>query len=318
MAMDLVRRVVAGDRVAAARLISLIENGAPEAEPLLQELLPGTGRAHVVGITGAPGSGKSTLVSRLAKVLRARNKRVGIVAVDPTSPFTGGALLGDRVRMQSLTGDPGIFIRSMASRGSLGGISQATTDAVKVLDAFGCHVVLVETVGAGQGEVEIARMAHTTVVVEVPGMGDGIQVIKAGILEAADLFVVNKADKIRADQLAAELTSMLAMRDGDDGWVPPVLKTVATTGSGIGLLADALDAHRSYLMDSGEMERRCRDNALRELLNATKQRFIEDLWSELGEGEILAMAGEVAERHLSSRSAAVELVDRFRRNGQGR
>ncbi|MHB1159789.1 MAG: methylmalonyl Co-A mutase-associated GTPase MeaB [Chloroflexota bacterium] len=288
--MDLVQRVVAGDRVAAARLISLIENGAHGVERLLQELIPSTGQAHVVGVTGSPGSGKSTLVGRLARELRSRDRRVGIIAVDPTSPFTGGALLGDRVRMQNLTGDPGSSSAAWPAEVLWGGLSRATADVVKVLDAFGCQVILVETVGVGQGEVEIARTAHSTLVVEVPGMGDGIQLIKAGILEVADLFVVNKADRVRADQLVAELRSMIEMKDGHDGWVPPVLKTVATTGSGVGQLADDLEAHICYLKDSGLMEQRRLDNALREL----------------------------AGRRLSSRSAARELVSRFRRSGYGR
>lgn len=313
--MELAERVLQGDRAAAARLISLIENEDEDAEPLLQRINPYTGRAHVIGVTGSPGSGKSTLVGAMARELRARGKSVGIIAVDPTSPYSGGAVLGDRIRMQKLTGDPGVFIRSMASRGALGGLARATADAVKVLDAFGSQVILVETVGAGQGEVEIARAAHSTVVVEVPGMGDEVQVIKAGILEIADLFVVNKSDRVRADRAVSELRMLLEMKEGHDGWVPPIVKTVATTGSGIVELADALEAHLGYLTDTGEMERRRQDNALRELVEAAKQQFVGELWAELDPQELSAVMKAILERRVTTRLAAKRLVSGFRRGG---
>ncbi len=313
--MDLAERVLKGDRAAAARLISLIENEDEDAEPLLQRINPHTGRAHVIGVTGSPGSGKSTLVGAMARELRARGKSVGIIAVDPTSPYSGGAVLGDRIRMQKLTGDPGVFIRSMASRGALGGLARATADAVKVLDAFGSQVILVETVGAGQGEVEIARAAHSTVVVEVPGMGDEVQVIKAGILEIADLFVVNKSDRVRADRAVSELRMLLEMKEGHDGWVPPIVKTVATTGSGIVELADVLEAHLGYLTDTGEMERRRQDNALRELVEAAKQQFVGELWAELDPQELSAVMKAILERRVTTRLAAKRLVSSFRRGG---
>ncbi len=313
--MDLAERVIEGDRAAAARMISLIENQDEAVEDMLQAILPHTGLAHVVGVTGSPGSGKSTLVGRLARELRSRGKKVGIIAIDPTSPYSGGAVLGDRVRMQELTGDPGIFIRSMASRGALGGLSLATADAVKVLDAFGCQVVLVETVGAGQGEVEIARTAHTTIVVEVPGMGDEVQVIKAGILEIADLFVVNKADRVRADRVVADLRMMLEMKESRNGWVAPIVQTIATAGSGVAELADALEAHWSYLNVSGEGELRRRDNTLRELVEATKQQFIGELSAELGPAGLSAVVGDILDRRQTSRAAARRLVNRFRGGG---
>ncbi|MBE9507705.1 MAG: methylmalonyl Co-A mutase-associated GTPase MeaB, partial [Chloroflexi bacterium] len=221
--MELVSQALAGNRYALARLLSLVEDGGADARAALGALYPHTGQAHIVGVTGAPGTGKSTLVNELAKVLRTQDATVGIVAVDPSSPFTGGALLGDRVRMRDLAGDPGIFIRSMATRGSLGGLARATSDAVKVLDAVGFSVVLVETVGAGQAEVDIARTAHTTVVVEAPGLGDEVQALKAGLLEIADVLVVNKADRPGAAQ-AARVLEMVIGRNashegvGEDGW----------------------------------------------------------------------------------------------------
>ncbi|RME35216.1 MAG: methylmalonyl Co-A mutase-associated GTPase MeaB, partial [Thermoflexia bacterium] len=236
--MELASRVLAGDRRALARLISLIEDEAPSVQDALSALHPHTGRAHIVGITGAPGTGKSTLVNELAKGFRARGETVGIIAVDPTSPFTGGALLGDRVRMRDLAGDPGVFIRSMATRGSLGGLARATGDVVRVLDAAGFSTILVETVGVGQAEVDIARTAHTTVVVEAPGLGDDVQALKAGLMEIADILVVNKADRpgaaqtVRALEVALELGWNSAAQ-AQNRWRPPVLQTVALDGTGV-------------------------------------------------------------------------------------
>ncbi len=215
--MELVEAVLSGDRRAMARLITHIENGADDAHASLAQIYPHTGQAHIIGITGSPGTGKSTLVNELAKAYRASARRVGVVAVDPTSPFSGGAILGDRIRMRDLAGDPGVFVRSMATRGSLGGLARATADAVKVLDAAGFEIVIVETVGAGQSEVGIAETAHTVVVVEVPGMGDEVQAIKAGILEIADVFAVNKADREGADRTASALEMMLDLGVADSG-----------------------------------------------------------------------------------------------------
>lgn len=308
---DLASRITAGDRKAAARLISLIENGDEAAEAHLKAIVPHTGHAHIVGITGPAGSGKSTLVWRLVGEYRARGKRVGVVAVDPSSPFTGGAVLGDRVRMQDLALDRGVFIRSMASRGALGGLARATADVVKVLDAYGSDVVLIETVGAGQDEVDIARTAHTTVVVQVPGMGDEIQAIKAGILEIGDVFAVNKSDRVRADMAVSEIRMMIESGTREPSWVPPIVKTVATSGQGVGELADAVDRHIAHLKDSGELATRLAENAERELVEATRQRFIEEMRSAHGE-EFERMVEDVTERRIDARSAARRLVEEFR------
>ncbi len=226
-------QIVGGDVRALARAATAIENRRPEALALLQELFPLTGRATVIGITGAPGAGKSTLVDQLARELRREGRTVGIVAVDPTSPFSGGAILGDRIRMLAHHADPGVFIRSMATRGSLGGLAAATTDITLLLDAAGKETILVETVGVGQDEVEVCRLADVTVVVLVPGMGDDVQAIKAGIMEIADLFVINKSDRPGADTLEHELRTLLSFGASRDGWEPPILRAVATEGKGI-------------------------------------------------------------------------------------
>ncbi len=258
--MDIVERVLGGDRRALARIVTLIENEAPEAHDYLAQLYQQSGRAQIVGITGSPGAGKSTLVTQLCRELRRRELRIGVVAVDPSSPFTGGAILGDRIRMQELAGDPNVFIRSMASRGSLGGLAASTRDVARALDAAGYQVVIIETVGAGQAEVEIVRAAHTVLVVAVPGMGDDIQALKAGILEIADIFVVNKADRPGADQTAAELRMLLSLvakqPKSPDVWRVPILKTSATQGEGINELIDAIFRHRVFLSESGQLAQR--------------------------------------------------------------
>ncbi len=286
MAEDLFERLIAGDRRAAARAISLVENGGPGAPEIIRRLHRHTGRAHIVGITGPPGAGKSTLVAAVARELRSRERTVGIVAIDPTSPFSGGALLGDRVRMQELATDKGVFIRSMASRGSLGGVARATNDAVNVLDAFGRDVIIVETVGAGQVEVDIVRFAHTSVVVTMPGAGDEIQAIKAGILEIGDVFVVNKADREGAARTSLELALMLELSPrGQDAWTPPIRKTVATTGEGVGELVDALLDHFTYLRAHDLLEAKQRERMVSEMLEIINQRVgsaVKDLLREDG------------------------------------
>ena len=254
---ELAERVAAGDLRGLARAASLVENGGAEADALLQELFPRTGHALILGITGAPGAGKSTLVDHIARRLRSEGKTVGIIAVDPTSPYTGGAILGDRIRMQNHHADPGVFIRSMATRGWMGGLARATTDMALLLDAAGRDVVIVETVGVGQDEVEIARLADVTVVVLVPGTGDDVQAIKAGIMEIADVFVVNKADLAGAPKLERDIRANLGLAKRPDGWTPPVVMAVATEASGIDEL---LEAARSY-HDTG-LNRRAIDRDL--------------------------------------------------------
>jgi LAO/AO transport system kinase len=261
--MSLVKAVLKGERLALARLLTQVENDTPAGRAALDELFPHTGQAHLIGVTGSPGTGKSSLVNHLARALRkAKSQRVGIIAVDPSSPFTGGALLGDRVRMRDLAGDPGVFIRSMAARGALGGLARSTAAVAQALDAAGFQIILIETVGAGQSEVDIARLAHTTLVVEAPGLGDDIQAIKAGILEIADILVVNKADRPGVENAERALRAMLELANpgrkgpGEQAWKPPVLRTVASLGEGIDELAEEIFAHARYLRQSGGWQAR--------------------------------------------------------------
>lgn len=309
--MELVAEALDGDRYALARLISLVEDDGIEAQEALAALYPSTGQAHLVGVTGPPGSGKSTLVNEFAKALRARDVTVGIVAVDPTSPFTGGALLGDRVRMRDLAGDPGVFIRSMATRGSLGGLAQATNDVVKVLDAAEFDVILIETVGAGQAEVEIARTAHTTVVLEAPGMGDEVQALKAGLMEIADILVVNKADRPGASRTARAL-EMAVNRNmaSDDGhWRPPILQTVALDGSGVSEVLQAIEEHREYLCTSGLLAKRERMRVQAELLNLLQHKLLDQLLDKAGEEQMEAWIERIAAREVDVYTATRELCE---------
>jgi LAO/AO transport system kinase len=257
--MDLIARILEGDVRAAGRLITMVENATPEAVAALKALYPHTGHAYVIGVTGPPGSGKSTLTDRITRELRQLGRTVGIIAVDPTSPFTGGAILADRIRMQRHSLDEGVFIRSMASRGHLGGLSRSTNDVVDVLDAMGKDYVLVETVGVGQAEVDIMRTAHTTLVVAVPGLGDEIQAIKAGIMEIGDLFVVNKADREGADRTVLEIEMMLEHGESDDGWHPRIFKTVASRGEGVEALTQGVLEHREFLFEEDGHGRKRRE-----------------------------------------------------------
>lgn len=265
--MDIAKELLAGNRLALSRAITAIENEYDEATEIMRELYPHTGHAYVLGITGPPGAGKSTMTEKIAKAYRDQGKTVGIIAVDPTSPFTGGAILGDRIRMNSLTLDEGVFIRSMGTRGSLGGLSHKTADAVKALDAFGKDIIIVETVGVGQSEVDIVKAADTTVVVLIPGMGDDIQAIKAGILEIGDLFTVNKSDLDGADKLVKEINMMLDLDSLMTDWRPPISKVVASRGEGIDLLLADVAKHRSYIEGNGELNRRRTKRAKDELLD---------------------------------------------------
>jgi LAO/AO transport system kinase len=310
--VDLVAQTLAGDRRALARLISRVEDNAPSARQALAALYAHTGQAHLIGVTGAPGTGKSTLVNQMAKALRAQERTVGVVAVDPTSPFSGGALLGDRVRMRDLSGDPGIFIRSMATRGSLGGLAQATDDVVKVLDAAGFDVVLIETVGAGQSEVEIARTAHSTVVIEAPGLGDDVQALKAGLLEIADVLVVNKSDRPEAARTVRALEATLALgrsNHPEDGWEPPILQTVALDGTGVPELLDAVAAHRSYLEQSGSWTHRERNRARTNLTRALERELIDQLTRRVGPDALERWVDRIVAREVDAYAAAHALIE---------
>jgi LAO/AO transport system kinase len=307
--VDLVTEALEGNRLALARLISVIEDDGAEAQRALSGLYPHTGQAHLVGVTGPPGSGKSTLVNAFAKTLRGRDITVGIIAVDPTSPFSGGALLGDRVRMRDLAGDPGVFIRSMATRGSLGGLAQATNDVVKVLDAAKFQMVLIETVGAGQSEVEIARTAQTTVVLEAPGMGDEVQALKAGLMEIADILVVNKADRPGAARTARALEMAInrSLPLDDSIWHPPILQTVALDGSGVPEVLEAIEAHRDHLRASGLLAKRERLRVEAELLNVLQRHLLGQLVAEVGQAQLQSWIERIAAREVDVYTAAREL-----------
>jgi LAO/AO transport system kinase len=318
--MTLLDSLLSHDRRALARLITQIENDRPEARAALAALYPRGGRAQVVGITGAPGTGKSTLVNELARVYRRQDRTVAIVAVDPTSPFTGGAILGDRIRMRDLAGDAGVFIRSMATRGSLGGIARASGDVVSVLDAAGFDVVLIETVGAGQSEVEIAQLAQTTVVVEAPGLGDDVQAIKAGILEIADVLVVNKADQPNAEAAVRALRGMLSLghpvRRGPSSaggeaalWEVPICETAAIDGRGVVEVAAAVDRHRSFLETSGDLIRRQRERIRRQIESTLRDLLYVGFTGRNGSRERIEQAVEaVMHRSIDPYSAAEEML----------
>ena len=326
---ELVAQLCQGNRRALARTITLIETGGAAAHELLTRLYPLTGQATVIGVTGSPCTGKSTLVNAVAKVYRQQGKTVGIVAVDPTSPFTGGALLGDRVRMRDLSGDPGIFIRSMATRGSLGGLARATADVILALDAAGFERVLVETVGVGQAEVEIASTAHTTIVVEAPGMGDEVQAIKAGVLEIADVFAVNKADREGSDRTVMALRMMLGIapeevrgishhgqlltietpsRQRAVAWEPPIIKTVALQDQGILELVAAVEQHRAFLIQSDLWGARERVRAASELESIVRRRLLQKLAQLIPQGSLQELVDQIARRVLDPYTAAEQLL----------
>ena len=326
--MKQVDEVLAGNRRLLARTISEVENGGPEAQELLGALYPHTGRAHIVGITGAPGTGKSTLVNALARGYRVAGQTVGIIAVDPTSPFTGGALLGDRVRMRDLAGDAGIFIRSMATRGNLGGLARATADVALILDAAGFERILIETVGVGQAEVEIASAAHTTVVVAAPDMGD-VQAIKAGILEIADLFAVNKADREGADRTVMALVAMQQLErtfkrcnvptfadpeklgaQPNGSWLAPIVRTVATCGEGVAELHEWVERHAAYLQNTGQRTQREIARATAAVTHILRERLLADLLARIpgGANQLAALMGAVARRELDPYTAAGRLI----------
>ena len=307
-AATLVAGLREGNRRALARVLTEVENGSPAGREALRHLFSATGRAQTIGVTGAPGSGKSTVTNMLAKAYRARDKTVAIVAVDPSSPFTQGAILGDRVRMQDLSGDPGVFIRSLASRGALGGLSHATLDVVAVLDASGRDVILIETVGAGQDEVEIAGAAQTTVLINTPGAGDDIQAMKAGIMEIADVLCVNKADHPGADALVGQLRALLSL-GGERDWQPPIVRTIATQDEGAAELVDAIAAHHDHLAGSGALAARERDRLRRQVVAIARAELMAGLLRDEGaESRLPQILDEVAARRLDPRSAAAAWI----------
>ena len=309
---SLIAGVRAGDTRAVARAISLVEDGAEPAQRLLAALFPHAGRSLVVGVTGPPGAGKSSLVDRLTALLRAEGRSVGVVAVDPSSPFSGGAILGDRIRMQAHATDPGVFIRSMATRGHLGGLAAATDHVVSVLSAAGKDVILVETVGVGQDEVEIVGTADVSVVVLVPGLGDEVQALKAGIMEIADVFVVNKADREGIDRVVAEIESMLSLVPSDAP-PPAIVRTVATRDEGTRALADAVAAFHARAKGSGAIDRKRRMTLGRQLEDAVTRRLVQRAFGALRPGEREALVERLVRRELDPWSAAEELVGRTAR-----
>jgi LAO/AO transport system kinase len=334
--MNLATSVLAGERLALARLLSKVENNTQEGLATLNELFPHTGRAHLVGVTGAPGTGKSSLVNQLAYFFRhppeeQTSRTVAIIAVDPSSPFTGGAILGDRVRMQDLAGDQGVFIRSMAARGSLGGLASATASLVQIFDAAGYEIIFIETVGAGQAEVDIARLAHSTIVVEAPGLGDEIQSIKAGILEIADILVVNKADRPGVESTERALRNMLQLghpitysqkqsrssekvdllqpQTGSPLWIPPVLCTVATQGDGVSELVKAIFDHRQYLHDTGQWEQKERNRLKNELDNLLRENLVARWRATIQKSDYQHVLDSLVARRISPHQAVVNLLD---------
>ncbi|MFN8375534.1 MAG: methylmalonyl Co-A mutase-associated GTPase MeaB [Anaerolineae bacterium] len=329
---DLLQEVLGGSRRALARSLTIVENQREGAEPLLAALFPHTGRAQIVGITGAPGTGKSTLVSVLAKAYRAAGKTIAIVAVDPTSPFSGGAIMGDRIRMRDLSGDAGVFIRSMATRGNLGGLARATRDVIRVMDAAGFDIILVETVGAGQSEVDIARTAHTTLVVEAPGLGDDVQAIKAGILEIADILVVNKADKPGVESTISSLRAMLELGHpaarsqfiahhgrlmavelppaGDEKlWIPPIVRTVASDGAGIAELVNTIEAHHQHLLHNNTMQSLEKQHIEIELYERLRAALMARLLAHVPQETLAQVIDSIQARTLDPQSAVQKVLD---------
>ncbi len=330
---SLAEQILEGNRRAIARQISRLENNQADALGVVAELYPHTGHAHLIGITGPPGTGKSTLVNQIAKAYRRQQKTVAVLSVDPTSPFTGGALLGDRIRLFDLAGDPGVFVRSMATRGSLGGLARAAADATRVFDAAGFEIILVETVGVGQAEVEIACLAHSVIVVETPGFGDEVQAIKAGVLEIADVFVVNKADREGADRTIAALKMMLELGNGAGvktrfyradfssaagpdpplvdaaaGGQPPVCRTVATTGEGIEAVVEALARHRAYGLATGLWQYQERRRSLLEIRQILQDRLLANCMARLSPGQVNGILDRVVSRQVDPYTAAEALL----------
>jgi len=302
-----------GDARALARAISTVENRNSGWSDLLKALFPHTGHARILGLTGAPGAGKSTLVDQLAKVYRKQNQTVGIIAVDPTSPYSGGAILGDRIRMQDHFSDPGIYIRSMATRGSLGGLARATADVSTVLDASGRDLIMIETVGVGQDEVDIVRLADITIVILVPGMGDDVQSIKAGIMEIADIFVINKSDREGAERVQREIRALQSLATRGDGWVPPIVKTVASEGQGVAELAAAIAEFEAYLKRENLALQRNIQNWQERLIEMLRDALLDKAREQLGVRDVRQLAAQVAEHKRDPYSLVEEIVGKLER-----
>jgi LAO/AO transport system kinase len=310
--LEIVKEILSGNKRALARAITIVENedleGQKNKEQLLKEIYPYTGKAYIIGITGSPGAGKSSLVNKLTEHIRRLGLTVGILAVDPTSPFTGGALLGDRIRMQDHFLDPGVFIRSMGTRGSLGGLAKSTKDVVKVLDAFGMDIIIIETVGVGQSELDVMYAADSTVVVLTPGAGDVVQTLKAGIMEIADIFAVNKADMVGADKVVTQVEAMLDLKD-DIKWRPPVVKVVSTSNQGLDSLYEAIEKHRKYLEKTGELDKVRKERALYEVAESAVHRVRAYLNHALESNEeLVGLLEKVTQKTLSPDEAANTLL----------
>jgi LAO/AO transport system kinase len=309
-----IEQLRAGDPRTLSRAISTVENREPGSRELLKALFPHTGHARVIGMTGSPGAGKSTLVDQLAKHFRKQEKTVGIVAVDPTSPYTGGAILGDRIRMQDHFADPGIYIRSMATRGSLGGLARATADVTTVLDASGRDLIMIETVGVGQDEVDIVRLADITVVILVPGMGDDVQTIKAGIMEIADIFVINKSDREGAERVEREIRVMQSLATRSDNWTPPIVKTVANDGTGVAELAKAIAEYDRYLAKENLLLKRSIHNWQERLVEMLRDAMLDKARAQLGDGRVSQFAAEVAEHKRDPYTLVEEIIAQLARH----
>ena len=311
---DLIFQLRSGDSRALARAISTVENHSQGWIELLKEIFPHIGKARTIGLTGAPGAGKSTLVDQLAKHYRAANHTLGIIAVDPTSPYTGGAILGDRIRMQQHFSDPGIYIRSMATRGSLGGLARTTADVAMVLDAFGRDLILIETVGVGQDEIDLVRVADCTVVILVPGMGDDVQTIKAGIMEIADVFVINKVDHEGAERVEREIRALQSLAIRADKWTPPIVKTVGTEGRGTKELADAITSYESYMKERGLFVQRRTQNWEIRLIEMLRGSLLQKARTAISDGELRKLAADIAEHKRDPYSVVEEISDRMNRS----
>jgi LAO/AO transport system kinase len=313
----LIERLRSGDVRTLSRAISTVENRAPGWSELLKALFPHSGKARVLGLTGPPGAGKSTLVDQLARFYRKENHTVGIIAVDPTSPYTGGAILGDRIRMQEHFSDPGIYIRSMATRGSLGGLARTTADVTTVLDASGRDLIMIETVGVGQDEVDIVRLADVTIVILVPGMGDDVQTIKAGIMEIADIFVINKSDRDGAEHVEREIRTLQSLAMRHDGWTPPIVKTIASEGIGVKELAEAVANYETYLQRENLALNKRVENWQERLVEMLRDLMLEKARTQLGDGNLARLAAEVAEHKRDPYTLVEEIAGNVGKSGTG-